>query len=472
MTPTGHTASTLTPQVRGELPGPRSAELLARQQLREPAAQAYGGHLPIAVDRGTGSFLHDLDGNVFIDFLSGAGALSLGHSHPELVEVATAQLGRSCHGLDLPSAAEDAFVEAQLSMLPVHMAERTKVHFCGPTGASAVDAAIRLCKTATGRGDVVTFQGGCHGSTLAGMALGGLVADKAPIRNGVPGVHFFPFSNCPDCSLGLTRDGCDTNCATLVERSLRDPNGGIARPAAVLLELVQADGGVIPADPDFVRRVRRLTRELDVPLVVDEVQTGGGRTGTWFAFEQYGIEPDVIIASKALSGIGQPVALIMYDQRLDVWAPGARTGAFRGNQMAFATGTRTVEIVRRDDVLGNVRARAAQIDQQLAVLRGHPWVRDVRGRGLMWGIELAHPSTGRRASAQAERVQAHALRQGLIVDLGGRDDCVLRMLPPLNVTADVVDTACRILVDAVEQLTGTPANPMPSVVPTPRATHA
>ena len=302
---------------------------------------------------------------MFIDFLTGAGVLSLGHSHPELVEVATEQLGRFCHGLDLPTAAKDAFVEAQLSMLPGDMAERTKVHFCGPTGANAVDAAIKLCKTATGRGDVVSFQGGFHGTTHAGMALTGLVANKAPIGNGVPGVHFFPFSNCPDCPLGLTRDSCETNCAEFLERSLRDPNGGIARPAAVLLELVQGEGGVIPADPDFVRRVRELTRELDIPLVVDEVQTGCGRTGTWFAFEQYGIEPDVIVASKALSGIGQPVALIMYDERLDVWAPGAHTGTFRGNQLAFAAGARAVEIVRRDDVLGNVRDRAAQIEQRL-----------------------------------------------------------------------------------------------------------
>ena len=121
--------------------------------------------------------------------------------------------------------------------------------------------------------------------------------------------------------------------------------------------MVQGEGGVVPADPEFVRRLRQLTRELDVPLIVDEVQTGCGRTGTWFAFEQYGIEPDVIVASKALSGIGQPVAIILYDERLDVWAPGAHTGTFRGNQLAFAAGAEAVRIVRRDDVLGNVRAR-------------------------------------------------------------------------------------------------------------------
>jgi diaminobutyrate-2-oxoglutarate transaminase len=186
-----------------------------------------------------------------------------------------------------------------------------------------------------------------------------------------------------------------------------------------------------------------------VPLVVDEVQTGCGRTGTWFAFEQYDIEPDVIVASKALSGIGQPVAVIMYDERLDVWAPGAHTGTFRGNQLAFAAGAAAVDIVRRDDVLGNVRARATQIGARLAELRTHRWVRDVRGVGLMWGVELTDPQTGRRAGELAERVQAAALRNGLILELGGRDDCVVRMLPPLNVTADVVDTACTILLEAL-----------------------
>jgi diaminobutyrate-2-oxoglutarate transaminase len=456
-------AAMVWPDVRGDLPGPRSAELLARQGRRESNARVYGRHLPIAVQEAAGCFLRDVDGNVFIDFLSGAGVLSLGHNHPELVAAAIRQLRRFCHGLDLPSPAKDAFTTAQLSMLPAEMRERTRVHFCGPTGANAVDAAIKLCKTATGRGDVVAFQGGFHGTTHAGMAFTGLVANKAPIGNGVPGVHFFPYSNCPDCPMGLTRNMCSTNCAGFVERSLHDPNGGVARPAAVLLELVQGEGGVVPADLDFVQRLRELTVELDVPLVVDEVQTGCGRTGTWFAFEQYGIIPDVVVASKALSGIGQPVAVIFYDERLDVWAPGAHTGTFRGNQVAFAAGARAVDVVRRDDVLGNVRARAAQIERRLAALRRHPSVRDVRGRGLMWGVELADPITGARAGLLAERVQADALRRGLILELGGRDDCVVRMLPPLNAAEEVVDVACTILVESVEHCA--PVGPRPGVVP-------
>jgi diaminobutyrate-2-oxoglutarate transaminase len=439
-----------SPRVSGDLPGPRSAELLARQNRHESNARTYPRHLPIAIDTAEGSFVRDLDGNVFIDFLTGAGVLSLGHNHPELIAAAAEQLGRFVHGLDLPTPAKDAFTEAQLSMLPGRMADRMKMHFCGPTGANAVDAAIRLCKTATGRGDVISFQGGFHGTTHVGMALTGNVGNKRPIANGVPGVHFFPFSNCASCPLGLRRDTCATNCITVLENALHDPNGGIALPAAVLVEMVQGEGGVVPGDRDFIRRLRDLTRELDIPLVVDEVQTGCGRTGTWFAFERYDIEPDVIVASKALSGIGQPVAVIMYDERLDVWTPGAHTGTFRCNQLAFAAGAKAVEIVRRDDVLGNVRAREAQIRDRFAVLRTHPWVRDVRGVGLMWGIELADPVTGRRASGLAEQVQAVALRAGLILELGGRDDCVVRLLPPLNVTAEVVDMACTIILDALD----------------------
>ena len=439
------------PYVEGELPGPRSAELLARQERWESNARVYPRHLPIAIADAGGSFVRDLDGNVFIDFLNGAGALPLGHNHPELVEVVGEQLGLLCHGLDFPTPAKDAFTDAQLAMLPPGMRNRVKVHFCGPTGANAVDAAVKLCKTATGRGDVVSFQGGFHGTTHAAMALSGSVSVKGPVRNGVPGIHVFPYSSCNRCPVGLTRQTCSINCVYCLEQALRDPSGGIPLPAAVVLEVVQGEGGVVPARLEFVHRVRALTRALDIPLVVDEVQTGCGRTGTWFAFEQYDIEPDVIIASKALSGIGAPVAIILYDERLDTWAPGAHTGTFRGNQLAFAAGVEMIRIFRRDDVLGNVRRRGEQIARALDGICEHSWVREVRGRGLMWGIELADPHDGRPAGELAAEVQAAALRRGLIVELGGRDDCVVRMLPPLNVTVEVIDTACAILVDTFKE---------------------
>jgi diaminobutyrate-2-oxoglutarate transaminase len=436
------------PKVTTELPGPRSAELLARQEQRESNARVYPRHFPFAIAEAKGSFIRDLDGNVFIDFLAGAGVLSFGHNHPELVAAATEQMGIFTHGLDMPTPAKDAFTTAQLGMLPAGMRDHMKIQFCGPTGANAVDAAIKLAKTATGRGDIVAFSGGFHGTTHTGMALTGNLSMKRPIANGMPGVHFFPFSS-GGVPAGVDAATWDTTAVALLEQALTDPNGGIAPPAAVIMEMVQGEGGVNPASREFAQRVRRLTRELGIPLIVDEVQTGCGRTGSWFAFEQYDIEPDIIVASKALSGMGLPVAIIIYHEKLDVWAPGAHTGTFRGNQLAFAAGTKAVELMHREDILGNVRARGTQVQNRLATLTDNPAVVDVRGRGLMWGIELAPPTDGRTVTEVAEAVQARALRHGLIIELGGRADRVVRMLPPLNVTAEVLDVALDILVEAI-----------------------
>ncbi|QNS09362.1 aspartate aminotransferase family protein [Streptomyces xanthii] len=446
------------PSVRGPLPGPRSAELLARQELRESNARTYPRHLPLAIRRAQGSFLEDLDGNVFLDFLSGAGVLPLGHNPPEPLAAAHRQLDELVHGLDFPTPVKDEFTELTLGMLPERMRTRTKIHFCGPTGANAVEAALKLCKTATGRTDVVTFQGGFHGSSLATLSVTGLVAQQAGVGGRMPGVHFFPYAHCHRCPLGLRRDTCAVNCAGLLERSLTDPNGGIPLPAAVVLELVQGEGGVIPADPEFVRRLRAVTRELDIPLIVDEVQTGCGRTGSWFAFEQYGIEPDVVVASKALSGLGLPAAVILYDERLDVWQPGAHSGTFRGNQAAFAAGVATLKVFRRDGVLANVRERSAQLFDRLAELRAlTPRVSDVRGLGLMIGVELADPGTGRPESELARRVQRAALHRGLVIELGGRDDAVLRLLPPLTCTAAEAGIAADILHAALSEALASPS---------------
>lgn len=451
--PTRRPSTPIGPRVATELPGPRSAGLLARQERRESNARVYPRHLPFAVADAAGPFIRDVDGNVFIDFLTGAGVLSLGHNHPELVAEATHQMRTFTHGLDMPTPAKDAFTTAQLSMLPAAMREHTKIHFCGPTGANAVDAAIKLAKTATGRGEVIAFAGGFHGTTHAAMALTGNLTPRRRVANGMPGVHFLPFPTgaVPEDIDPVTWEAAAT---AMFERALTDPNGGIPLPAAVIMELVQGEGGVNLASYEFVQRVRALTRELGVPLIVDEVQTGCGRTGTWFAFEQYDIRPDIVVASKALSGMGQPVAVILYHRDLDVWDPGAHTGTFRGNQLAFAAGARAVEIIRRDDVLGNVRARGEQIRARLRGLAGHPAVRDVRGLGLMWGIELASPSDGRTPGELAEQVQARALRAGLILELGGRDDRVVRMLPPLNITEQVMDTALDILLPTMWDTVG------------------
>jgi diaminobutyrate-2-oxoglutarate transaminase len=440
----------LRPDVRTAIPGPKSMELLRRQEARESNARSYPRRLPVALERGMGAYVEDVDGNVFLDFLAGAGVLALGHSHPEVVAAVQEQLGKLVHGLDLPTPAKDQFTEAHLALLPESMRATTKVHFCGPTGANAVEAALKLCKSHTGRSDIISFQGGFHGSTHGAMAVTGLVAPKAAVPGRMPDVHFFPYSHCYRCPLGLTATECDTNCASYLENSLRDTHGGIPKPAAVLLELVQGEGGVIPATPAFANRVARLARELDVPLIVDEIQTGYGRTGSWFAFERYGLEPDVVIASKAAGGIGLPISVMFYHRRLDTWNAGAHIGTFRGHQLAFAASVAALEVMRREDVLGNVAARGGQLRAGLDSLAAkEPAIGDVRGVGLMLGMEITDPRTGAPDPSRAAAIQTAALRRGLIVELGGRGDAVVRLLPPLTIDHDTADLALEILTEAV-----------------------
>jgi diaminobutyrate-2-oxoglutarate transaminase len=439
------------PAVSGPLPGPRSAELLARQDARESSARTYPRRLPIAIARGSGSYVQDLDGNVFIDFLNGAGSLPLGHSHPELLEAIQSQLPVFQHGLDFPTEVRDEFASLHLSMLPAEMRSRTKIGFCGPTGANAVEAALKLCKTATGRSEVVAFQGGYHGGSHGAMAVSSLVSQKERVANQMPGVHFFPYPYALRSSIAGDPHTLGLRCVEYFERSLRDPSGGIPLPAAAIVEVVQGEGGVIPASTDFLQGIRRVTRELGIPLIVDEIQCGCGRSGSWFAFEQHGIVPDVIVASKAAGGLGMPVAIILFDEDLDAWEAGAHTGTFRGNQLAFAAGVAAIRIIKRDRVLDNVRELGAVAMAGLQELvDSYEIVAEARGVGLMLGLELVDPLTGEPNSIAAAAVQRAALEGGLIVELGGRGDGVVRLLPPLNVSHQTLSQALEILRGALD----------------------
>ncbi|MEU5907120.1 diaminobutyrate--2-oxoglutarate transaminase family protein [Micromonospora sp. NPDC047467] len=439
-------------RVASPLPGPQSAALLERQSRHESNARSYPRRLPIALRRGRGSFVEDVDGNVFIDFLTGAGVLPLGHGHATVVDAAKAQLDLLTTGLDFPTQVKYDFLDAHLALLPQPFREHARFQFCGPAGADAVDAALKLCKTATGRGTVIAFHGAFHGSTHSALALTGFVAPKEPLANLMPGVHFLPFPYAYRCPLGGSPSECGQRCLAYAERVLRDPASGIPRPAAVLIEPVQGEGGVIPASGEFLRGLRRLTAELDIPLIVDEIQSGYGRTGNWFAFEAAGITPDVVLMSKAAGGIGMPTALVAYHEKLDVWAPAAHTGTFRGNQVAFAAGLAAITVMRETDVLGNVAVQGAYARERLSELAAEiPVIGDVRGRGLMLGVELIDPDTGAPDGRLGRRVQRAALENGLILEVGGRGGEVVRLLPALNVERSTLSQGLDILSDVLRR---------------------
>lgn len=448
------------PRVGGPLPGPRSAALLRHQAEHESNARGYPRRLPIALRRGHGAFVEDADGNIFIDFLCGAGVLPLGHGHPEVVRAARAQLDELVTGLDFPTQVKADFIDTHRELLPAEMRDQVRFQICAPAGADAVDAALKLCKTATGRGTVVAFHGSFHGSTHSALAVSGLVSRKDQVANLMPGVHFLPYPYALRCPMGAAPGECGQRCLEYAERILRDPTSGVPRPAAVLIEPIQGEGGVLPAPVEFLRGLRRVTAELDIPLIVDEIQSGYGRTGHWFAFEAAGITPDVVLMSKAAGGIGIPLALMAYRERLDQWSPWAHTGTFRGNQLGFAAGLAALKVMRETDVLDNVRRQGQCAMERLGELaQSVPHVGEVRGRGLMLGVELVDPASGEPDSALARRVQRDALHNGLIVELGGRDNAVVRLLPPLNVDRHTLDLALDILCGAViRQVSGPPAS--------------
>ncbi|MGQ3412677.1 diaminobutyrate--2-oxoglutarate transaminase [Natrinema sp. LN54] len=436
-----------------------SAEgLLAQQARRESNARTYPRSLPLAIDRAEGAILEDVDGNEYVDCLAGAGTLALGHNHPAVVERMEDLLerDRAVHTLDLTTPVKERFVDRLLESLPDEFAETARVQFCSPAGTDAVEAALKLVKTATGNRSMLAFQGGYHGMTNGALSLMGDTAAKEPVPGLMPDVHHLPYPYEYRCPFGLGGEDCWRTSAEYVDRTLSNPDGGIVDPAGMILEPVQGEGGAIPAPAEWLREMRRVTRERDVPLIVDEIQTGLGRTGELYGFEHADIVPDVVTLSKAIGG-GLPLSVVVYDESLDVWEPGAHAGTFRGNQLGMAAGTATIEHVLEHDLADHAAAMGdrlrAHLEETAATFEA---VGDVRGRGLLLGMEIVDPAgdpdsldhfpaDGDLASA----VQSEAFDRGLVIETGGRRGSVVRFLPPLTISAARIDEVGEIVHESV-----------------------
>ncbi len=431
---------------------------LDRQAGLESNARSYPRRLPIAIRRAEGIHVEDSDGRHYIDCLAGAGALALGHRHPIVVDAVQRAVadGIPWQTLDLTTPVKDAFVEALFDSLPEEFAASARIQFCGPSGADAIEAALKLVKTATGRRAILAFHGAYHGMTHGALGLTGEIAPKLAVAGLMPEVHFLPFPYSYRCPFNLGGEAGWRASLAYIERLLDDSNSGITPPAAMILEAVQGEGGVIPAPDEWLREIRRITRERDIPLIVDEVQTGIGRTGRMFAFEHAGILPDVLVLSKAVGG-GLPLSVVVYHERLDLWQPGAHAGTFRGNQLAMAAGAATLRFVKINQLDCHAAAMGERLMGHLrAMQKDHPCFGDVRGRGLMIGLEMVDTrSTPDRLGAYppypelARRIQTECLKRGLILELGGRQGSVIRFLPPLIVTVEDIDRIVAIFENSV-----------------------
>ncbi|MBO8442791.1 MAG: diaminobutyrate--2-oxoglutarate transaminase family protein [Spirochaetes bacterium] len=434
-----------------------------RQSDFESSARSYPRKFPFALKKAKGSWVEDVEGNRYLDFLCGAGTLALGHNDDEVnaAMVELIQSGSPLHTLDLTTPVKDRFVQTILDHLPGTLKDNAKIQFCSPSGTDATDAAIKLCKTATGRSTVIAFHGAFHGMGHGALSLTGNLAAKTPVANLMPGVQFMPYPNSYRCPFGLGGEAGAQACSAYFERMLKDPESGVTKPAAVILEAIQGEGGVIPAPASFLQTVRRVTAELDIPLICDEIQCGMGRSGRLFAFEHAGITPDVILASKAIGG-SQPMAVVIYDRKLDKWAAGAHTGTFRGNQLAMAAGTVVLNRVSNPAFLVEVTRKGDRLKAELEKLKDEvSIIGDVRGTGLMLGVEfidpngkvdiMGHPEPSGEIAA---RIQHLCFEDHLVMEKGGRNGSVMRCLCALTVSDEEIDTMLSIFGKAVRKVDG------------------
>lgn len=421
---------------------------------RESSARTYARTFDRLFTRGTLSTVWDSEGRDYIDLLACAGALPLGHNHPAIMAAAGDFLGAGQlqQGLDLATPAKLEFIDQLLRTLPPAFARECRLQFCGPSGADAVEAALKLFKTATGRRSVIAFHGAYHGMTAGAMGLMGNLGPKTPVAPPGADVHFFPFPfpHARHCPFGVGGEEGETLGLRYLDRALGDPESGITPPALVMVEAIQGEGGCIPASARWLRGLREITARHGIALVIDEVQTGFGRSGQMFAHEIAGIVPDAIVLSKALGG-GFPLAVLAFHQRHDRWLPGAHAGTFRGNQIALATGAATMRFLRDNDLPARATASGERLQRGLRALADSvPCIGDIRGRGLMLGMEIVNARDGTADGALARRIKRACFHQGVIVETGGRHGAVVRLLPALTISDADIDKALRRIAAAVK----------------------
>ena len=448
------------------IPQATNEHYLTRQDEMESNVRSYPRKLPLAIAKAQGCWVTDVEGNEYLDCLAGAGTLALGHNHPAIIKSIqdTLASGLPLHTLDITTPLKDAFSEALLAHFPGGKDEY-RLQFCGPTGADATEAAVKLAKTFTGRGNVISFSGGYHGMTQGSLALTGNLGAKNAVPNLMPGVQFLPYPHEYRCPLGLGGEAGVDALTYYFENFIEDVESGVVKPAAVILEAIQGEGGVVVGPAKWLRKIREVTEKHGILMIADEVQAGFCRSGKMFAFQHAGIEPDIVVMSKAVGG-SLPLAVLAIKKKFDAWQPAGHTGTFRGNQLAMATGYASLRIMREQDLAGNAQARGDFIRSELNRLaQEFPCIGNVRGRGLMIGIEIVDERrpADRMGSLPADAVLAAEIQKAcfnnkLLLERGGRNGTVVRLLAPLIITQqeceELIKRFRQSVVDALESVRG------------------
>ncbi|WP_017525374.1 diaminobutyrate--2-oxoglutarate transaminase [Pusillimonas noertemannii] len=408
----------------------------------ESEVRGYVRSFPVIFNQARGSLLLDEAGREYIDFFSGAGTLNYGHNNPIFKAKVIEYLESDgvIHGLDMATTAKKDFLETVDRVLLKPRNWQYKLQFTGPTGTNAVEAALKLARQIKGRPNIISFTHGFHGVSGGSLAVTANAKFRDAAGVSLANTSFMPYDGY---------FGPDVNTISYLERMLEDPSSGMDRPAAVIVETVQGEGGVNVATVRWLKDLERLCRQYDMLLIVDDIQVGCGRTGNFFSFESAGISPDIITLSKSLSGFGLPMSLVLFKPELDIWKPGAHSGTFRGNNMAFVTASQALDSYWADEAFaGEVERKAGMVRDWLEnLVHSYPMADlSVRGRGLIQG--LVTPVGDDMANQFARK----AFEQGLVIETSGANDEVLKVLPALTIPEDQLKKGLEIIERSVAQV--------------------
>jgi diaminobutyrate-2-oxoglutarate transaminase len=405
-------------------------------QRLESNIRGYVRSFPTVFDTAQGAWQTDVNGRRYLDFFAGAGTLNYGHNNPRVKNAILKYIERDgvMHGLDTATRAKTELLEAIEEVLFRPRGLNYRVQFTGPTGTNAVEAAIKLARKCKQRSHIVAFTNAYHGHSMGSLALTGNQYYHDLSYGSHNNVTHLPF----DGYLG------DFDTSLILERMLNDPSSGLPTPAAVILETVQGEGGIRVASTGWLQRIANICKQHDVLLIVDDIQVGNGRTGTFFSFEPSGIKPDLVCLSKAIGG-GFPMSLVLINPDIDIWQPGQHTGTFRGNNLAFVASRAVLEYWRDDALINHIAENSKTIVSRLQKisdkLANTPV--SIRGKGMVWGIDTGD-------TPWASDVCKKAFENGLMIETSGANDQVIKLLPPLTISNEELCIGLDILERSIE----------------------
>ncbi len=414
--------------------------MLSTIERLESEVRGYVRDFPRVFDRALGSLLYDTEGQRFIDFFAGAGVLNYGHNNPQIKAAVMAYLAADgiVHSLDMATAAKVRFLEKFEAVILKPRGLTYKIQFPGPTGTNAVEAALKLARKVTGRTNIVAFSGGFHGMTLGALAVTSNPAKRAGAGVPLPNVIHMPF----DAPATGNENTLHTLRSWLAEHSSESE-----LPAAAIVETLQGEGGINPASFDWLRELADICHTNGMLLVIDDIQMGCGRTGPFFSFEPAGITPDIVCLSKAIGGLGVPMALVLMKPEHDIWNPGEHNGTFRGHNLAFVAAEAALDFWRDDSMETDTGHKGELIASRLAAIAANFETKVVatRGRGLVHGLETVHPE-------DARQICHAAFQKGLVMETSGAEGQVAKIMPALTIENTTLNEGLGILDEVAREV--------------------